>query len=392
MRAVIRLASVTAVAAAVTALAVPATAAVTHRRAVPSRGTTPGVPVWSRAGARDAIFVQSDNPAGNTVVAYHRNANGTLREAGGYATGGIGGILAGSVVDHLASQGSLGYDAAARLVLAVNAGSDTISVFGVHGDRLHLRQIIGSGGAFPVSVAVRGNLVYVLNALGGGSVQGYRVISGRLFALPGSNRPLGLNPAASPQFTNTPGQIAFTPDGSRLLVTTKDNGNDIDVFAVRPDGLLGASPVVNGEPGTVPFAISFDASGQVVIADSGTNALSTFALSGPGRLTLLDAVGTGQSATCWVARADGYLFASNAGSASVSGYSAAGDGTLTLLGTTGTDPGTVDAVASPDGRFLYVQTGGSGIVDEFSVEAGTLTEVGSVTVPGAVGGEGIVAG
>jgi hypothetical protein len=62
-----------------------------------------------------------------------------------------------------------------------------------------------------------------------------------------------------------------------------------------------------------------------------------------------------------------------------------------LLSTTGTDPGTVDAAAAPGGRFLYVQTGGNGIVDEFTVGSGTLTEIGSVIVPGAVGGEGIVA-
>ncbi len=39
-----------------------------------------------------------------------------------------------------------------------------------------------------------------------------------------------------------------------------------------------------------------------------------------------------------------------------------------------------------------MQTGGNGIVDEFAVgAAGSLTEFGAVTVPGAVGGEGIVA-
>jgi hypothetical protein len=41
---------------------------------------------------------------------------------------------------------------------------------------------------------------------------------------------------------------------------------------------------------------------------------------------------------------------------------------------------------------LYVQTGKNGIVDEFQVAAdGALSEIGSVTVTGAVGGEGIVA-
>ncbi len=73
--------------------------------------------------------------------------------------------------------------------------------------------------------------------------------------------------------------------------------------------------MVNSEPGTVPFAISFDEFGNLVIAEAGTNALATFALSGHGTLSLLDAVGTGQAATCWVAPAGSFLFASNAGSA-----------------------------------------------------------------------------
>ena len=66
--------------------------------------------------------------------------------------------------------------------------------------------------------------------------------------------------------------------------------------------------------------------------------------------------------------------------------------------TTKTDGNDIDvfrvghASASSDGQFLYVQTGGDGIVDEFGVHTdGTLTEIGSVTVSGAVGGEGIVA-
>jgi Lactonase, 7-bladed beta-propeller len=343
-------------------------------------------------GAARAVFVQTDNVAGNQVVAYHRAAGGALALAGTYATGGLGGQLSGSVVDHLASQGSLAYDPGRGLLFAVNAGSDTVSVFAASGDRLALRQVIGSGGAFPVSVAVRGSLVYVLNALGGGTLQGFRVVYGRLAPIPGSSRPLGLNPAASPQFTNTPGQVAFSPSGSQLIVTTKANGNDVDVFGVGPDGRLSPSPVVNAEPGTVPFAIAFDPAGHLVIADAGTNALSTFALSPAGTLTALDSVGSGQAATCWVAPDGNLEFASNAGSATVSGYVTGAGGQLTLAGQTPTDPGTVDAAVTPSGRFLYVQTGGNGVVDEFAVgSGGSLAEIGHATVADAVGGEGIVA-
>jgi 6-phosphogluconolactonase (cycloisomerase 2 family) len=381
MRTLSRLAVAATLAAAGLAAAASPALASAHRQHWPGPG-----------GARSVVFVQTDNTSGNEIVAYHRAADGTLGLAGSYPTGGSGGQLAGSVVDHLASQGSLRYDPAHGLLLAVNAGSDTVSVFRAHGDSLSLRQVIGSGGTFPVSIAVHGDLAYVLNALGGGSVQGYQIGFGGLVPISGSNRSLGLDPTASPQFTNTPGQVAFSPDGAQLIVTTKANGNDIDVFAVRGDGRLSASPVVNAEPGTVPFAITFDRAGHLVIAESGTNALATFTLSSTGSVTLISQVGTGQSATCWVARVRGLFFASNAGSGTVSGYADGPGGQLALLGQTGTDPGTVDAAASPGGRYLYVQTGGNGIVDEFAVGAGgSLASLGSVTVPGAVGGEGIVA-
>jgi len=343
-------------------------------------------------GADHVVFVQTDNTAGNQVVAYDRSDNGRLTLADTYDTGGLGGQLSGSVVDHLASQGSLTYDQRDAVLYAVNAGSNTVSVFSVRGDRLTLRQVLNSGGTFPVSVAVYGSLVYVLNAENGGSVQGYVDVVGHLFAIPGSNRALGLDPGASPQFTNTPGQVAFSPDGSRLIVTTKANGNNIDVFRVGPFGLLSLVPVVNSEPGAVPFAISFDAAGHLVIAEAGTDALATFTLNPGGTVTPIDMVVTGQSATCWVAQAQGFFYASNAGSGSVSQYSDSVSGALALDGKTVTEPGTVDAAASIGGEYLYVQTGGNGIVDEFQVGAGgSLSEIGSVTVPGAEGGEGIVA-
>jgi 6-phosphogluconolactonase (cycloisomerase 2 family) len=383
MKSLTRLVGAAVMAITVAALASPAEAAVVQRGDALFHGF---------GGAQHAVFVQTDNTAGNQIVAYHRATNGTLSQAGIYPTGGLGGQLSGSVVDHLASQGSLSYDPEHALLYAVNAGSDTVSVFAVAGDQLSLRQIIGSGGQFPVSIAVRGDLVYVVNAENGGSVQGYYVFGDHLVPIPGSNRALGLDPTATPQFTNTPGQVAFSPDGSQLIVTTKANGNDIDVFGVTADGSLTASPVVNSEPGTVPFAIAFDPAGHLVIAEAGPSALETFTLQGNGEVTPVSTVPDGQAALCWVTLARGLLFASNAGSASISGYSEGPGGQLSLLGATGTDPGTVDSSASPSGRYLYVQTGGNGIVDEYTVSGtGTLTEIGSVTVPGAVGGEGIVA-
>jgi 6-phosphogluconolactonase (cycloisomerase 2 family) len=337
-----------------------------------------------------AVFVQTDNPSGNTIAVYDRNADGTLTAAGTYATGGDGGQLTGSVVDHLASQDSLKYDAETGELFAVNAGSDTVSVFDVEGDSLHLRQLVSSGGSFPSSIAVHDGLVEVLNSTGGGSIQGFRLVGGQLWPIPGSNRGLGLDPNATPQFVTTPGDIAFSPDGRQLLVTTKANTNAIDVFAVDRFGEPSAAPVVNSLPGAVPFALAFQGFDQVDVGEAGTNSVASFRLNGNGTLTALSTVATGQAATCWLVADGSALFAGNAGSGTESSVLSTGSGQLSLAATTGTDAGTVDATTTPDGRYLYVQTGAAGIVDEFAVgSGGSLTEVGSVTVPNAAGGEGI---
>jgi hypothetical protein len=267
-----------------------------------------------------------------------------------------------------------------------------VTVFGVHGDQLRRRQVINSGGTFPVSIAVRGNALYVLNARDGGSVQGFLRFGQALVRVPAWHRALGLDPTATPEFTHTPGQVAFTPDGRQLVVTTKANGNDIDVFAVDRFGGVSAHPVVNADPGQVPFATSFDASGHLIVAEA-ANAVASFTVNPDGTLTLVDRQATGQAATCWIVRNGADFYASNAGAPSLSGYHDDGSGALTFLGNTSTDPGTVDAAVSSDGGNLYVQTGAHGIVDEYAIGSdGSLTQVGAITVPGAIGGEGIVAG
>ena len=338
------------------------------------------------------VFVLNDNPAGNQVVAYDADSNGVLQQAGAYSTGGNGGVLSGSVVDHTASQGALAYDASHRVLYASNPGSSTISVFRVNGDRLELSQVVPSGGSFPVSIAVRGPVLYVLNALDGGSLQGFIALGDHLLPLPGSHRSLGLGTSASSPFTATPGQVAFSPDGSKLIVTTKATGNAIDVYRVGLLGLISLSPVVNVDTGAVPFAVDFDSSGDLVVAEAGTNSVATFSLGRDGSISLLHRVATGQAATCWIKAVGSFLFASNAASPSESSIAVGAGGSLSLLGNTTTEAGAVDAAATSDGRFLYVQAGGPGNVDGFRINGdGSLTALGSVTVPGAAGAEGIVA-
>ncbi|MGH3471532.1 MAG: lactonase family protein, partial [Nocardioidaceae bacterium] len=325
-----------------------------------------------------AVFVQTDEPAGNHVIAYHRNSDGGLVEAGSYSTGGTGGILAGSVVDHTASQGALTYDSGHHLLYAVNAGSDSLSVFTVAGDRLHLVQTIATRGSFPVSVTASGSRVFVLNARDGGSIQGYQVEGRHLDIRWSWHRELNLATGTAPEFTHTPGQVAFAPSGRQLVVTTKAGGNSVEVFNLKPSGLPGWAPVVTSLPGAVPFAVSWDPAGQLAVVEAGTNALATFTLHHDGALTALSSVPSGQSASCWVVANRRNLYVSNAGSASLTQYRSGPRGSLTLVGDTTTDAGTVDATVSPDGHNLYVQAGANGLVDEYRIGwGGSLTWIGT---------------
>ena len=119
-----------------------------------------------------------------------------------------------------------------RVLLAVNAGSNTVSLFRVHGDHLWLKQVAASGGKFPVSIAVHGEWVYVLNAGGQGSVQGYWLAGDHLWRMRFSHRALGLGNTNPPDYLHSPGQVGFTPDGRRLIVATKASTSAIDVFWV----------------------------------------------------------------------------------------------------------------------------------------------------------------
>ena len=214
----------------------------------------------------------------------------------------LGAALTGAVVDKLASQGGLAFDPAENVLVAVNGGSNSITEFHVDGSRLSGRRSVASGGSRPpVSVTVSGNRLYVLNAGGKGSVQGFYLDS--LHHIPGSARNLNLAPGSPSQFLNTPGQIGLTPGGRHLIVTTKANGSDIDVFAVAPDGSLSAAPTANPSATPVPFGFTFDPAGDLVVTEAGASALTTYAIHGDGTLTELHSVTNGFAALCWVTKA-----------------------------------------------------------------------------------------
>src|SRR5215470_12334970 len=84
------------------------------------------------AGGRTGdVYVLTNQVSGNAVMVFHRDAYGVLTPAGSFASGGNG---FGSGADPLGSQGAVVLSEDNRLLFAVNAGSNSISVFVVSGD------------------------------------------------------------------------------------------------------------------------------------------------------------------------------------------------------------------------------------------------------------------
>jgi len=340
----------------------------------------PSAAAAKEAGKDDVVFVQTNEVTGNRIVVYDRAADGQLTQAGSYPTGGLGGIAEpGTESDHLASQGSLVYDAEHQLLFAVNAGSDSVTTFRVVGDTLSVANVVPSGGQFPASIAVHRDLVYVLNSGGTAIVQGFRIGGDGLSPISGSARSLGLANTDPPNFLMSPGQVGFTPDGHQLLVTTKASGSTIDVFQVQRDGLLSGTFVANPSTTPVPFAFTFG-NGRLVSGEAGASSVSTYRIENDGTLSEGRSRSDGQAALCWIQRVGRFYYVSNTGSNTLSSFTIEGaQPTLLEPVAAATEAGPIDLTSPSRGQFLYAETGG-GTIDEFEVnQNGTLTKLGVVT-------------
>ena len=334
-------------------------------------------------GRTGDVYVLTNQPTGNSVIVFHRDAAGMLTLAGTFASGGNG---AGSGACPLGSQGAVVLSEDDRLLFAVNAGSNSISVFAVSGDQLTLLDTVSSGGVLPVSLTVRNNLVYVLNAGGTPDISGFTIepATNQLVPLAGSTQALPGGAGAGPA------QVSFSPDGSVLVVTEKGT-NLIDTFTLDADGV--AQPGVSfPSNGTTPFGFAFGHDNVAIVSDAfggapGASALSSYEVDENGNLVVVTpALGDTQTAACWVVVPQNGRFAytSNTGSGTISSYVVSDGGSLVLLNAaaapTGNGSAPTDIALSNNSRFLYVRKGGNGTISGFRVQAdGSLTPVTSAT-------------
>ena len=318
-----------------------------------------------------ALFVQTNDAASNQVVAFSRGEDGSLSPIGTYATGGRG---TGS--PHLPSQGSV-VSSEGRLFVA-NAGSDDLSVFAIGQDGLSLVGRAPAGSS-PRSVAVRGDLVYVL---GTGGIIGLRLgTDGSVATLEGSERSL-----STPEADGA--QISFAPNGDAVVVTERVS-DAISIYSVGTDGLL-TGPSVVASSGATPYGFDFTAYGILVVTEAfgghvGAAAASSYRLNG-SLMPVSPSVKNTRSEVCWAAVSkDGrFAFVTNFGDNTISSYRVGSDGAIELLepvaaSTRSGEKGIRDEAVTADGRYLYALDADAGTVHGWSIGAdGALTPASTI--------------
>jgi len=318
------------------------------------------------AGTYDTgqVFTMTNATSGNEILIFAHYPQQGLVNVGSVASGGNG-TGAG-----LGNQSGVILSDHHRWLYAVNAGSDSISVFRVRKGGLMLIDTVASRGSQPVSLTRHGNLLYVLNA-GSDSIAGFTVNEqGMLSPLADSVRDLS--------GTGTgPAQISFTPRGDALVVTEKAT-NLITTFLVNEEGRPG-SAVVNFSASATPFGFDFDRYGHLLVSEAAGGAadassLSSYEIQEDGTLMVLaSAVPTTETAACWVemSRNGRYAFTTNAGSSSISAFESGRDGSLMLTtedgvaASTGAGSAPIDLALSARGNYLFSLSAANGTIAAF---------------------------
>jgi 6-phosphogluconolactonase (cycloisomerase 2 family) len=310
-----------------------------------SAGEAAGASGEAGASARGFVYIESNDPDQNAVLAFERAADGSLQPLSGgqFATSGKG-ITAGTDqrLGPLDSDRELVFSDDRQYLFAVNSGSNTIAVFRT-GSIGELTPIAGSpfpsGGQNPVSLGLTGDTLYVVNKAVAGTVAPNYVAfhvddTGALTQIANSsvNAPVGGSPS-----------IAYIPPSSQLLFGTEfldgaraasAPAGQIDVFVRASSGLLTAAP---GSPHALPAdtsgimpppppvalnLVANPSQSVLYVAFVTRNQLGVYSYDSTGALTFERTVANSGKAICWLVadHAAHFLYSVNSGSGTISTY------------------------------------------------------------------------
>lgn len=353
--------------------------------------------------AFSTVYTMTNQP-NNEILIYKRNVNtGKLSFVKRVATEGAGTNLISPgggpnpVDDPLASTGSIIVtgEGSQKCLLAVNSASNSVSSFQIKSaTELELVDTYDTGD-FPVSIAERKGLVYVLGVEGSGSIAGFTLLpftcelSSLRFELVLNQDVPGPGFVDPPVLTASPAQVGFTPENN-LLVTIKQNGGgdpdpdmqagSLNVYRIDDDLTLTdldqTSLTTNGL-GTVPFSFTFDDDGNLLLLEvigadgsfDGGGQLDVIAnvddLNGENPTfqngNLLSEANADSVATCWVKYnpKTSCVYATNNIGNSISSFHLSETKEVTLVSNEAALLNApLDMVLSPDFQYLYALSTG----------------------------------
>ncbi len=383
-------------------------------------------PPAGAGGPKGVVYVESNDPAGNAILAYKRASDGSLSPLPGspFQTGGLG-VSFGTDLGPFDSDQDLIADPTGSFLFAVNGGSDTIAVFRI-GDDGTLAPIAGSpfpsGGSQPCSLGLAGDVLCVVNkdedpGHPGQSLPNYTSFrvdpKGRLTPVRGATISVDLGSDPSQALISPTGQLMFGADflGGLLRSFAIGQAGQLAPRAVLP--LPEAEFADTGAP-PLPLGLAVHPTRPLLYVGYVTiNRIGIYRYQPTGALEFLRSVPDSGKGVCWITlnKEATRMYASNTVDPSVSVYDLA-DPTepveiqkVNLAGAGGpSNPGGYQFALDPTGRFLQVisqqfsatSTAAANALHVFRVGAdGKVTEVPTsptiLPVPNMVRPQGVVA-
>ena len=371
--------------------------------------------VAAHAGAQTIIYVESNiqSPNGNSILAFQHNSDGSFTTVPGspFATGGTGVQDTSLGVGPYESDQNIVIDNGRRLLFAVNSGSDTIAVFRINNNG-SLEPIAGSpfpsGGTNPVSLAIRGDVLFVANKNGDFPRVSNTFPNYVTFRI-NRNGSISHDPLSTVGVAlgSSPTQVLVVP-GTNLMFGADIFGGLLQSFLFDEDGHLRqnrplplvTSDFANAAPPLPDGLWTHPHLPILYVGYVAANRLGVYRYDGRGNLRFIRTVSNNGVAICWIRTntSGTRMYTSNT-------LSPSGDtSTLSVYDITDADDpvevqtpqligqGNVRQFElSPDGKFIYAVTGrfstkipfGQGnALHIFAIERdGTLTEQSPIQIP-----------
>ncbi|USW47921.1 Putative quinoprotein amine dehydrogenase, beta chain [Septoria linicola] len=299
---------------------------ITAALALPSKRDATPADLFPHPLIPNVAYVLENNPAGSNILSFHIGQDGTLSKPTRTSTGGKGalsycqGMGCGNQgdpfpVDALGSQGAV--HISGNTLFAVNAGSNTLSMFAINPLNPYKPKLLGTPvdtlGEFPISVDYSAKLRQAC-VLNGGTKAGVACFSVDLFHGLHAKGPLrALDKSYANETTpasgviGTAAQVLFNPDSTALFVTVKGNG----FFPPKKDGTLAAWPIKKGEVSTntpvisqidgvyMDFGFQFLTQNSIMLADAASGVSLLDVGSDLKATERVRTIIPGQLITCW---------------------------------------------------------------------------------------------